>query len=69
MITTGDIANAVGPNNIGSQSTSNNLPGDAQLDLLTTNTTNDASVLEFDFIPESDTASFRFVFGSEEYPA
>ncbi|MCE2495974.1 MAG: choice-of-anchor L domain-containing protein [Flavobacteriales bacterium] len=68
VITTGDIANAVGPNNIGSQSTSNNLPGDAQLDLLTTNTTNDASVLEFDFIPESDTASFRFVFGSEEYP-
>ncbi len=68
VITTGDIANAVGPNNIGSQSTSNGLPGDAQLDLLTTNTTNDASVLEFDFIPESDTASFRFVFGSEEYP-
>lgn len=68
VITTGDIMNAVGPNNIGSQSTSNNLPGDPQLDLLTTNTTNDASVLEFDFIPESDTASFRFVWGSEEYP-
>lgn len=68
VITTGDIANAVGPNNIGSAGSSNNAPGDPQLDLLTTSTTNDASVLQFDFIPESDTASFRFVFGSEEYP-
>ncbi|HOH99896.1 MAG TPA: choice-of-anchor L domain-containing protein [Bacteroidales bacterium] len=31
-------------------------------------TINDAAVLEFDFIPESDTIKFRFVFGSEEYP-
>jgi gliding motility-associated-like protein len=31
-------------------------------------TINDASVLQFDFIPLSDTISFRYVFGSEEYP-
>ncbi|MEI6851929.1 MAG: choice-of-anchor L domain-containing protein, partial [Bacteroidota bacterium] len=28
----------------------------------------DASVLEFDFVPLSDTIKFRYVFGSEEYP-
>jgi len=28
----------------------------------------DAAVLEFDFIPLSDTIQFRYVFGSEEYP-
>lgn len=31
-------------------------------------TINDATYIEFDFIPESDTISFRYVFGSEEYP-
>ncbi len=30
--------------------------------------TNDAAILEFDFIPTSDTVKFRYVFGSEEYP-
>jgi hypothetical protein len=28
----------------------------------------DAAVLEFDFVPYSDTVKFRYVFGSEEYP-
>ena len=28
---------------------------------------NDAAVLEFDFIPTSDSISFKYVFGSEEY--
>jgi gliding motility-associated-like protein len=28
----------------------------------------DASVLQFDFVPLSDTIKFRYVFGSEEYP-
>ncbi|MBN2728134.1 MAG: choice-of-anchor L domain-containing protein, partial [Bacteroidales bacterium] len=32
------------------------------------NTTYDAAVLEFDFIPSSDTVRFFYVFGSEEYP-
>jgi len=30
-------------------------------------TTNDASVLEFDFVPQSDSVFFRYRFGSEEY--
>jgi len=28
----------------------------------------DASILEFDFIPQSDTLKFNYIFGSEEYP-
>jgi gliding motility-associated-like protein len=28
---------------------------------------NDVAVLEFDFVPSSDTVSFRYVFGSQEY--
>lgn len=33
-----------------------------------TTTLRDQAVLEFDFVPLGDTVSFRFVFGSEEYP-
>ena len=48
------------------------LPGDTDLDnILPTNVdteTHDAAVLEFDFIPESDTLRFNYVFASEEYP-
>ncbi|NVO01748.1 MAG: PKD domain-containing protein, partial [Bacteroidetes bacterium] len=31
-------------------------------------TVNDASVLQFDFVPLADTIKFRYVFASEEYP-
>ncbi|WP_372935426.1 choice-of-anchor L domain-containing protein, partial [Mariniphaga sediminis] len=45
------------------------LPGDPDLDALpNVNDTHDASILEFDFIPQSDSIGFRYVFGSEEYP-
>ncbi|MDP2723962.1 MAG: choice-of-anchor L domain-containing protein, partial [Bacteroidales bacterium] len=44
-------------------------PGDPDLDALPgVSNTNDASILEFDFVPQSDTIRFRYVFGSEEYP-
>jgi len=49
-------------------STSTSGGSDAQLASLITQTINDAAVLEFDFIPLSDTIQFNFVFGSEEYP-
>ncbi|PKP04064.1 MAG: hypothetical protein CVU11_06125 [Bacteroidetes bacterium HGW-Bacteroidetes-6] len=35
--------------------------------LIPSYTINDATLLEFDFIPVSDTVRFRYVFGSEEY--
>lgn len=42
-------------------------PGDASLDGISTGGTNDAAVLEFDFVPINDTIKFRYVFASEEY--
>jgi gliding motility-associated-like protein len=48
--------------------------GDPDLDILVQNltgdpfmSTNDAAVLEFDFVPQSDTVKFRYRFASEEY--
>ena len=68
LLTCGDLANAVGPNNNGSSSLGNALPGDPDLDLIMSPTTSfDATILEFDFVPTSDTVKFRYVFGSEEY--
>jgi hypothetical protein len=50
-------------------------PGDADLDNMVgcistylNQCTRDASVLEFDFIPQSSSFSLRYVFASEEYP-
>ncbi|MBS1783005.1 MAG: gliding motility-associated C-terminal domain-containing protein [Bacteroidetes bacterium] len=54
---------------VGQDSTSD---GDSSLSALIGGTpTNDACILEFDFVPDIDTASllkFDYVFGSEEYP-
>lgn len=50
---------------------SNNLltPGDSSLAaLVSPQITNDAVILEFDFVPVGDTVKFRYVFSSEEYP-
>jgi PKD repeat protein len=67
ILSTGNIADAVGPNNSGSSGEDNNQPGDLDLDVITSNDTYDAAVLEFDFVPVSDTIKFNYVFGSEEY--
>ncbi len=49
-------------------STNNNQGSDPQLAAIATGVVKDAAVLEFDFIPESDTIRFRYIFASEEYP-
>ncbi|MEZ5148253.1 MAG: choice-of-anchor L domain-containing protein [Bacteroidales bacterium] len=41
--------------------------GHPLLNSITTSTTYDASVLEFDFVPETDTIRFKYVFGSDQY--
>ena len=41
---------------------------DAELTAITTNPIQDGFVLEFDFIPTSDSISFDYIFASEEYP-
>jgi len=57
-----------GPNNTGSSGTDNNQPGYSLLTSIANEDTENAAILEFDFIPQSDTIRFKYVFGSEEYP-
>lgn len=66
LLTSGDINNAPGPNTSGSTTTVNGFPGDVDLDNLVGDT-QDACILEFDFIPYSENLTFNYVFGSEEY--
>ncbi len=68
LLTSGNIINAVGPNNTSGASLSNGLVGDPDLDIIMSPTMSfDATILEFDFIPTSDTVKFNYVFASEEY--
>jgi gliding motility-associated-like protein len=72
LLTTGSASVAVGPNNETSESAGGGTGGDADLNNIIGLTgsagTHDVAVLEFDFIPSSDTISFNYVFASEEYP-
>ncbi|MFK7907836.1 MAG: choice-of-anchor L domain-containing protein [Chitinophagales bacterium] len=67
VLTTGSIDNAVGPNNDSGAQTDNGGDGDSDLSAIVNQTTFDACVLEFDFVPASNTLTFTYVFGSEEY--
>lgn len=68
ILSTGKAADVVGPNNKSDTSTNNETNGDADLEKLMNNAkTNDAAVLEFDFVPQSDTISFQYVLASDEY--
>ncbi len=68
IITTGKAVNAIGPNTLSSLGYNNTGLSDSLLDSLISSQTYDAAVLEFDFIPMSDTIHLSYVFGSEEYP-
>jgi gliding motility-associated-like protein len=68
LLTCGDINMAIGPNNLGSQGVDNLAPGNSDLDGIAGASTYDAVELEFDFVSQSSNVSFRYVFGSEEYP-
>lgn len=58
----------LGPNERSGSTSGLGVPGDSDLDLIVDPlTTQDASVLEFDFIPETDQVTFTYVFGSDEY--
>jgi len=68
IMSSGDIGNACGPNNLSGVSTSNGISGDPDLDVIMSPTLSyDASIIQFDFVPTSDTVKFRYVFGSDEY--
>lgn len=69
VLTSGLSATAVGPDNSNTIGTANGAPGDSDLSILASNfQTYDAAILEFDFVPQSDTLRFNYIFGSEEYP-
>jgi hypothetical protein len=68
VLSSGLISNAIGPNSSdGGFTYSLNLPGDAQLSALAATDTYDATILEFDFVPQFNELFIEFVFGSEEY--
>ncbi len=68
ILSSGNISNVIGPNTYDGISEDNYMPGDADLDTLIPGyDTYDASVLEFDFVPDTDVVIFEYVFGSEEY--
>jgi gliding motility-associated-like protein len=73
VMTTGTVLNTgagpQGPNNQPGAGVDNNAGGSALLTNLINGTqTYNAAILEFDFIPYSDTVRFKYVFGSDEYP-
>ena len=70
IMTSGDIINAVGPETGTISDGTYDWPGDADLESaigLAAGATNNASILEFDFIPVTDRMSFDFIFAAEEY--
>lgn len=67
ILSSGDVANVVGPNQLDNVSASNGTAGDADLNSLVNGLTLDADVLEFDFVPDADKVFFSYVFASDEY--
>lgn len=68
ILSTGDIAAMVGPNKAPDTSTSCGVEGDPDLDkLVPESATQDAAVLEFDFVPTHPQLAINYVFASEEY--
>jgi len=67
IMSSGKIIHAIGPNDSTSTSGINSTSGDSALTAIAGQPTTDAAILEFDFIPSSDSVRFHYVFASEEY--
>jgi hypothetical protein len=69
VLSTGSIRNVIGPNCATGITAENKTAGDTDLNTIvgTGHTTNDAAVLEFDFVPKTSTLTFSYVFASDEY--
>jgi hypothetical protein len=67
ILSSGKVADVVGPNNDGGKTTTFGNAGDTDLDSLSGFNTLDAAVLEFDFVPTTSHVQFSYVFSSEEY--
>lgn len=68
ILSTGYVMDAIGPNDKTNSGEKVNFSGDRDLDLISKGKTYDAIILEFDFIPNSDSIAFDYIFASEEYP-
>ena len=67
VMSAGGVTLANGPNNAFNQSLGSAWPGDADLSGLAGAQTNNASIIEFDFVPLASEVTFRFLMASEEY--
>jgi hypothetical protein len=67
LLSSGQAQNVVGPNGAANSGTGLGQAGDSDLTALSGNNTNDAAVLEFDFVPSTNLIVFEYVFASEEY--
>jgi hypothetical protein len=68
ILTNGAASNASLQNSGSKIDTQNGLPGDAGLTALAGDPTFDASILEFDFVTNFSSVSFKYIFASDEYP-
>ncbi|MBN2777328.1 MAG: choice-of-anchor L domain-containing protein [Bacteroidales bacterium] len=68
ILSTGKAINSAGENTVSYTSDNLNSPGNAALETIISEGTNDAAVLKFNFIPASNMVKLEFVFASEEYP-
>jgi PKD repeat protein len=67
VLSTGNVRNVIGPNQEDDITGVNDTDGDAQLTALAGFPTLDAAVLTFDFVPQGNEVTFRYVFASDEY--
>lgn len=65
LITSGDASQVGGPNNI--TMSAGSWPGDNDLNNAVGIASNDASYIQFDFVPLANSISFEFLMASEEY--
>ncbi len=68
ILSTGSVFDAKGTNGNTMTGTDMQYRGDPDVSLIAESVTMDAAILEFDFIPTTDSISFNFFFASEEYP-
>lgn len=68
LLSSGNVADVVGPNAADYTSTDFTNPGDSDLTALSGFDTHDAAVLEFDFVPTANQVVFQYSFASDEYP-
>lgn len=67
ILSSGSVSNVIGPNCDTGITTANSTAGDPDLTNLIGAPTFDASILEFDFVPNNPNLSFQYVFSSDEY--